>query len=596
MTRRATVVIGLALLGCGVAIGASQGAPAAGTPPAPARKNSVYVGGVYDTGQFLPDTTVLARVQGRVIRIGQFVDAYFASYAQSRPTTDSLGRVEFLTSMVNKEVLALTALEIGRPEGFEDRSVLRGTTERVLANVLYQRAVLDSVHASESDIRSVYGQYATDVRYRDLRFDDPNTAETVRRALVAKRLTWAEAVRRYRHADEGGNPDGDMGWIARSSVDLSLAGRIWDAQPGEVPPVIRDQDGFHVMQLVDRRHVDPPDIEALRRLIAREIEVVQATDRADRLQRQVAARIGMAYDTTNINWVVAQMKGRDPVRQGASGPTLDLSDQLTDLSAADTTRVLARHRDGRFTVGDFVHNYNAMSPLMRRPASDFEAFRAQLDAMVFEPYMALEAQARGLDRDSMAVAEIGKKREELRVEHLYEDSVQSKVWIPPAERRKYYQDHIAQYLTYPSVRFAAIVRGSKAGADSLVARLRAGETAEAILRADSLGGHRSGSIQERRDDQKGPYHKILFGELKPGQATVVGPDQDKTWMVLQQLAYDPGRQLAYEEVQQYVDESLQNIHAEADLKALIARHARKYRIERHPELVMRIRLVDRALD
>jgi hypothetical protein len=195
----------------------------------------------------------------------------------------------------------------------------------------------------------------------------------------------------------------------------------------------------------------------------------------------------------------------------------------------------------------------------------------------------------------MAVAEIEKKREELLVEHLFQDSVQSRVWIPPAERRKYYEERTAQFITYPRVRFAAIVRETRAGADSLVARLRAGEKAEDILRADSLAGLTSGSIQERLDKpEKGPHHSILFGELRPGQSTVVGPDREGTWLVLHLLEFDQGRLLPYEQVESYIDEALQNIHAERMLIDLIARHRRRYKVESHPELVMRVRLVDPA--
>src|SRR4029077_6227974 len=118
----------------------------------------VYISGVYDTGQFLPDTTELARVNDRVIRIGRFVDAYFASFIQSRPRPDSAGRIEFLNSMVNKEILALTALAINRPLEFEDRVTLRGVTDRALANALYQRAVIDSVTVTDDDLRRVHEQ------------------------------------------------------------------------------------------------------------------------------------------------------------------------------------------------------------------------------------------------------------------------------------------------------------------------------------------------------------------------------------------------------------------------------------------------------
>ena len=81
------------------------------------------------------------------------MDAYFASYAPVRPKPDSLGRVEFLTSMVNKEVLALTALSVNRPFGFEDRATMREHTERVLSNALYQRFVLDSVVVTDDEVR-----------------------------------------------------------------------------------------------------------------------------------------------------------------------------------------------------------------------------------------------------------------------------------------------------------------------------------------------------------------------------------------------------------------------------------------------------------
>jgi hypothetical protein len=171
--------------------------------------------------------------------------------------------------------------------------------------------------------------------------------------------------------------------------------------------------------------------------------------------------------------------------------------------------------------------------------------------------------------------------------------VQSRVWIKPEERRRYYDEHLAQYITYPVARYAAIVRESRAGADSVAARLRKGEKAADVLRADSLGGMVSGSIKETRDEGRGgQYQKILFGELRPGQATVVGPDKEGTWMVVQLLEFDPGRQLPYEQVELLVDESLQNIRAEEMLKALIERLRKRYRIESHPELVMRVHLAD----
>jgi hypothetical protein len=196
----------------------------------------------------------------------------------------------------------------------------------------------------------------------------------------------------------------------------------------------------------------------------------------------------------------------------------------------------------------------------------------------------------------MAIRDIEKRREEILVEHLYQDSIMSKVWIKPEERRKYYQDHLAAFVTYPRVKFAAFVRNSRAAADSLAGRLRAGEKAEDLLRADSLRGQPTGSLQERSSSEEGtPYHKLLFEELRPGQVSVQGPDRAGEYAVIQLLSFDAGRQLPYEEAEHHIDHSLQNLQAEERLKAFLERHRKRYRIEARPELLRLVRLVDPTL-
>src|SRR5262249_12283244 len=92
------------------AVGAAPQAPAT-----KAREPVQSYDGIEDRGQFLPDTALLVRVEDRVTRVHDFVDAYFGSYAEYRPKPDSAGRVEFMNSIINKEVLGLTALASNRP-------------------------------------------------------------------------------------------------------------------------------------------------------------------------------------------------------------------------------------------------------------------------------------------------------------------------------------------------------------------------------------------------------------------------------------------------------------------------------------------------
>jgi len=342
--------------------------------------------------------------------------------------------------------------------------------------------------------------------------------------------------------------------------------------------------------------VTAPAYEDIRSGIMSEVRSQKIAERSERLRAFQRKEIGMVYDTTNIEWACRHFTPTLSAGLDGAQGTMEFNTAMPEFSPADTSRVLARHRFGQLSLGAFLEGYSGMSPLTRPSVNDFDGMRGQVDGFVLEPYLAELAVRRGLDRDSMAVAQIAARREELLVEHLYADSITSKVWIKPQDRRKYYEANLAGFITYPKVTYAAFVRPSHATADSLAARLRGGEKAADVLLADSLLGRTTGSIQERSaNDHGSPYYKLLFEELRPGKVAVEGPDREGSYAVIQLLSYDPGHQLKFEEVEHVVDESLQNIKAEERLKAFLERRKKLYRIEAHPERLARLRMVDPSL-
>src|SRR5206468_2051533 len=146
-----------------------------------------------DTGQFLADSVWLLRVGPRVTTAGRFVEDYFASYPEYRPAQDSLGRVQFLQSILNKDVLGLTAVALDHPLGFEDRLAIREARERALARAVYRRFVSDSVKTTEQELRAQWETYGWDQHVRHLLLADRNAADKVRRELISGRIAWSAA-------------------------------------------------------------------------------------------------------------------------------------------------------------------------------------------------------------------------------------------------------------------------------------------------------------------------------------------------------------------------------------------------------------------
>jgi hypothetical protein len=537
----------------------------------------------------LQSNDVLARVGPRKIRVFDFCDAYFSANPEDRPRPDSAGRAAFLESMIRKDILGQVALKSGAPLDFTERTQLREHSENVLRNVLYQRLVIDSIQVSEQDILDTYEQFKWELHLRHIQFDDRPTAERVLRDLRSRRITWQVAVRRYSKAEDV-ERDGDMGWRGRMGVDPYMGFLVFSLDAGEFSDLVEDPKGLHIVQVLEKRAVKPPALEPMRRMIHDQIQGQRAGERARKIQEQQIRAYGVTYDDDNIAWAAKHFERPVSVTHDGGGPTLNIDPNVPEFESADLARVLARHKGGTTTLREVVEGYSKLSPMLRPALDSPEAVRLQVDAVILEPRMGEMARELGLDKDSVAVHLIEKERERMMVERMYQDSIVSKVKVTEEMRRSFYEKNKAGFFTYPTMRFASILRHSRKGADSLAAQLRAGVKAVDVLAADSLAGARTGSIQQRAQNEHGPYQKVLLEEMKPGDIRVEGPDQHGDFVVLQALAYDPGRQLGYVEVVQIVDESVRNIESERLLIALTNRHARQFPIESHPELVMRFEL------
>jgi hypothetical protein len=253
-------------------------------------------------------------------------------------------------------------------------------------------------------------------------------------------------------------------------------------------------------------------------------------------------------------------------------------------------RVLARAGGQAYTAGRLVEAFRDAHPMRRPRIVSAGALFEMLERMVLEPAIVDYARAQGLDQAPEVVAEMQKKRESVLVDNMYEDSVQARIEVTEAMRRKYYQDHLREFVTREHVRYAVIPRVTEAGADSVVARLKAGESPQAIIAADSVAGLQLGRIRDLYEGQPHNYQKLLFEELRAGESSKMYLGHDRIWAVFYILSHDVPRPMAYSEVVDLIDVSVENLAAERLLDDLLQQLRRRHRVEQHPERVMRIEL------
>lgn len=562
-------------------------------------KRRMLYNGVPDTGQFLPDDAVLARVGERKVTVLQFRDGYYAIYPTMRPRPDSLGLVEFLGNIVRKEILGQTALKLNRTLGFEDRTQIRQYGNRLLGNLLYTREVNDSLDLSEATLRRVYEYYGTELRMRHLYFKDREEAERTRLRLLRGQLAWGAALGAYGQRDANGMLVAtDQQWVRFENLPPDVGVQVWQLRVGEYSPVLLTPGAYHLVQVVESRgRTDRPIFEALRPSMKIVLRQVQLRALRKRIQNEAMAGFDLAMDSSVVRFASSRFSESMKVVNEGFGTTFTIDASIPEFTLDQQRMVVARWHGGRdsLTIGEAVHEYGEL-PIIGRPSlntpEDFEEFCLNV---VLEPRLVEVAVRRGLDRDPTYLALLARKEEEIRVTHMVEDSVFSRVTVTPAERRRYYEENLADFKTYPSVRYAMVVAPSRAVGDSMKAVFDRSGDAEAVVASFRRKfGDDMGKIDVEKKNEPSLVHKSLFEELRPGQSTVTGPDGRKQYVVVKSLSRDEGQVLPYDQAQHYVEESLQNIKAEQALEAFVERLRRSFDIEWHPELVTQVRLVDTA--
>jgi peptidyl-prolyl cis-trans isomerase C len=549
---------------------------------------------VPDTGQFLPDTALLGRVADKRITVAEFVETYFNSYAPDRPKSDSAGRVEWLQSMVNKEVLARVARGVNYQPDFAERVTMRAYQQRVLANVLYLRQVSDSVRVSDAEIADLYEKTKFEYHIQRVMCAARSTADTVYRELQAGHLRWRDAVRRYSVARDS-SPDGDVGWVNLISMSADMTFGIIALKPGGITRPVGDREGWHLIKLIGTRPTAPIHESVLRRSLANKVRLRHEGERIERLNDRLRERAGLVYDEPNILWASRHFKPTRSTEDEGGVMSIHFNTRLPVFPASDTGRVVARYKDGQLSLSRFVYELGQISGVKRPSVDTPEAFKDQIDTIILEGYRAQFAREMGLDRDPVAVEQMAKRLEQMQVEHLSQDSIEARVQTTPEEARRYYEAKPAGFTTYPRTRYAVFVAPSKAGADSIVERLKAHPNVEEMVaKAPTVNGLKMAAIREEGDQDHGTYHTVLFEELKPGQSYVDGPDVKGQFAIIHLMSFDPGHLLSFAEARGYAEDAVRAQKAEEMLKRFIERHSRGVAITTHPELVGRVRMMDPA--
>jgi parvulin-like peptidyl-prolyl isomerase len=431
------------------------------------------------------EDTVLAEFKNRSITIDEFEDAYAKVDVKFLPeSSGEEGLREFLTTMLNKEIIAYKADELGYDK---DQTVIQGMEnfKKMGLQVAYMKfKVADKVKVTEEELREHYRNKGTSLSVKQILVDTPDEAEEVYQLLMDG-ADFETVCRQYSKA-----PDADRGGQVLTVVYGSYAQSVQRAMfalpiGGITEPVFTSYGFFiiKVLERIDAKKKEP--FEEIRDQL--EAEVRAESERA--LMNETTDKI---REDAGVTWYWETLRiafNALPQDRSMVNPP-DRRDEVYPLlyfEVEDLDKPIVTYKDKMITIKDFSDYYDRSS-FFRRPRREFRfsGVRNFLMEFIMAELVEDEMARSNIEEQPEVKKVIDSKREELMINRLYEDMINSQTVVTDEMIREYYDNNLDYFRIPEQRRFGVILTGDLESAQKAHAEIMSGKRFYAVAKEYSI--------------------------------------------------------------------------------------------------------------
>ncbi len=420
----------------------------------------------------------VAKVEDRVITLAEYEKAINSVGPEYLPPTmDTAGLLEFLDTMIDREVLALKADELGYDK---DAMVVDGM--RTFRTIGLQSGYLhvkvrSKLQVTEKDIEEVHNMYGLVYQVKQVLTDTEAEGNEVRDLLVAGH-DFESVCKQYSRGP-----------------DAAVGGRQISASYGQFPPHFQDelfstdvggvtnpiinQYGYFVIKVISKSQ--PPkrplaEVEERVRRIATQQKQLRATYE---LSLEIRERHGFQFYDDQLKIILNAMP---PDRGILNPPNRDTEVYpLLDIELEDLDKPVASYNEEVMTIRDFSDLYDR-AHFAQRPRKELRlgGLRKFILDVIMNDLIEVELAVSGIENEPEVAEMFNRKREELMVNRLYWDLVAQQTSVPWDKIEAYYRDNKEQFHSGERRRFQIILTPDKLSAEHARQRAVSGGTFQRI--------------------------------------------------------------------------------------------------------------------
>jgi peptidyl-prolyl cis-trans isomerase C len=276
----------------------------------------------------------------------------------------------------------------------------------------------------------------------------------------------------------------------------------------------------------------------------------------------------------------------------------------TPEEAARRAEVVVRFASGQLTVGQLEDAILDKNPYMQQRYLTHDAVRSLLDRSLRFELLAAEAERRGYDKHTAVVYDVKQNLVQALIRSEFDTQITPDS-IPADDVKKYYDEHVAEFVRPETRRASRIVLSSESEAQALSAQARASDLRGFRELARSKGADGGNNDQRASDvryfDAAGrvgsdpeavldpAIAKALFGLKNLGDTSAV-LKTGEGYTIVKLAGQRPAQTETLKQADERIRFRLWRERREAAIDARLATLRKESQLEVHPELIDAVKL------
>ncbi len=498
------------------------------------------------------------------------------------------GRLAFLNVIINKELMALKAEDLGLGA---DQQVSQGAKalREYMATKVMKEDLIEKTGSqiSDAELADYYANLQTKRKCSFIICNFLDDALKARQEIVAGK-PWEDVADEYNDGSRG--PAGDytveFQW---GRMDDSFERAIWSLKQGEISQPYLSVYGYWLVRVdrLDTVRVQPLEGEfkekVLNSIRNRKMNLAQRTFFEDSRRKH-----DFKLDETGL-WIVFQGLPESEVMidPATNKPTPREELKPLNIPLGDFDKFLYQvRRDNKletWTVGDYKQFYDKLNVFERPKRTELlGGVRFKITQVVEQQLLKEEARERGFLDDSRVDAFVNEKREQMLVTRLHDQVVPEDMSVSPEEVASYWRDNRAQ-LDLPEQRYGKIILcESEQIAEQVRTEAAAGKPWDELLNrwsSDQTNRQNRGNYGPVLANAEGSHVKPIFAVARGDLSAVF--KFGRAWAVARVDSIVAPRARELDEVANEVGDFLNRRHQEEKLQQMLAEWRQQFPVKVH---------------